>query len=95
MQKEPVLHARAGSFKWNLHLPVNLLQPKIEYLPILSPVLVRVFQGMGEMGTYAIDLRSMTQSRARYTFDFTRYEDCPPGAQEKAIAEAKALAAEE
>jgi len=50
---------------------------------------------MGEMGTYAIDLRSMTQSRARYTFDFARYEDCPPAAQEKAIAEAKALAAEE
>lgn len=50
---------------------------------------------MGEMGTYAIDLRSMTQSRARFTFDFARYEDCPPAAQEKAIAEAKVLAAEE
>jgi elongation factor G len=48
---------------------------------------------MGEMGTYAIDLRSMTQSRGSFTFDFVRYEDCPPAAQEKAIAEAKALAA--
>ena len=50
---------------------------------------------MAEMGTYAIDLRSMTQSRARFTFAFTRYEDCPPAAQEKAIAEAKAIAAAE
>ena len=50
---------------------------------------------MAEMGTYAIDLRSMTQSRARFTFAFTRYEDCPPAAQEKAIAEAKAMAAAE
>jgi elongation factor G len=47
---------------------------------------------MGEMGTYAIDLRSMTQSRGAFTLHFIRYEDCPPAAQEKAIAEAKALA---
>ncbi len=47
---------------------------------------------MGEMGSYAIDLRSMTQSRGSFTFHFVRYEDCPPAAQEKAIAEAKALA---
>lgn len=48
----------------------------------------------GEMGSYAIDLRSMTQSRGSFTFHFIRYDDCPPAAQEKAIAEAKALAAE-
>ncbi|MCI2056305.1 MAG: elongation factor G [Oscillibacter sp.] len=48
---------------------------------------------MAEMGNYAIDLRSMTQSRGAFTFHFIRYEDCPPAAQEKAIAEAKALAA--
>ena len=47
---------------------------------------------MGEMGTYAIDLRAMTQSRGTFTFHFVRYEDCPPAAQEKAIAEAKAVA---
>ncbi len=47
---------------------------------------------MAEMSTYAIDLRSMTQSRGSFTFHFIRYEDCPPAAQEKAIAEAKALA---
>ncbi len=47
---------------------------------------------MAEMGSYAIDLRSMTQSRGSFTFHFVRYEDCPPAAQEKAIAEAKALA---
>ena len=47
---------------------------------------------MAEMGSYAIDLRSMTQSRGSFVFHFVRYEDCPPAAQEKAIAEAKALA---
>ena len=46
---------------------------------------------MAEMTTYAIDLRSMTQSRGSFTFHFVRYEDCPPRAQEKAIAEAKAM----
>mgnify|MGYP000452984235 FL=1 len=47
---------------------------------------------MAEMMSYAIDLRSMTQSRGSFTFHFVRYEECPPAAQEKAIAEAKALA---
>ena len=50
---------------------------------------------MAEMGSYAIDLRSMTQSRGSFTFHFVRYEDCPSAAQEKAIAEAKALQAAE
>ena len=49
---------------------------------------------MAEMASYAIDLRAMTQSRGSYTFHFVRYEDCPPAAQEKAIAAAKALADE-
>ena len=39
-------------------------------------------------------LRSMSQSRGSFTFHFVRYEECPPAAQEKAIAEAKALAEE-
>ncbi|MCI8538914.1 MAG: elongation factor G [Oscillospiraceae bacterium] len=47
---------------------------------------------MAEMTSYAIDLRAMTQSRGSFTFHFVRYEDCPPAAQEKAIAEAKAMA---
>ena len=49
---------------------------------------------MAEMMTYAIDLRAMTQSRGSFTFHFVRYEDCPPAAQEKAIAAAKAMAEE-
>ena len=47
---------------------------------------------MAEMMTYAIDLRAMTQSRGSFVFHFVRYEDCPPAAQEKAIAAAKAMA---
>ncbi len=46
---------------------------------------------MAEMGSYAIDLRSMTQSRGSFTFHFVRYEEATPQAQEKAIAEAKAM----
>lgn len=46
---------------------------------------------MGEMGAYAIDLRSMTQGRGSFTFEFVRYEECPAQNQEKIIAEAKAL----
>ena len=53
---------------------------------------MRVVIPMAEMMSYAIDLRSMTQSRGTFTFNFVRYEDCPAAAQEKAIAEAKALA---
>ena len=49
---------------------------------------------MAEMTSYAIDLRAMTQSRGSYVFHFVRYEDCPPAAQEKAIAAAKAMAEE-
>ena len=46
---------------------------------------------MAEMGTYAIDLRSLTQSHGSFTFHFVRYEDATPAAQEKAIEAAKAM----
>lgn len=49
---------------------------------------------MAEMGTYAIDLRAMTQSRGSFELTFLRYEECPAPAQEKAIAEAKKMAEE-
>jgi elongation factor G len=46
---------------------------------------------MAEMNSYAIDLRSITQSRGSFTFEFARYEEAPPAAQQKAIEEAKAM----
>ena len=46
---------------------------------------------MAEMMTYAIDLRSLTQSRGSFTFHFVRYEEAPPAAQQKAIEAAKAI----
>ena len=46
---------------------------------------------MGEMGTYAIDLRSMTQGRGSFTFKFERYEQAPGDVQAKIIEEARAL----
>ena len=46
---------------------------------------------MGEMSGYAIDLRSITQGRGSFTFDFVRYEEAPAAAQSKIIEEAKAL----
>ncbi len=41
-----------------------------------------------EMLKYAIDLRSMTQGRGKFTFEFLRYEEVPFSAQEKIIADA-------
>ena len=45
---------------------------------------------MAEMGSYAIDLRAMTQARGSFTLSFERYEEVPKGNQAKIIAEAKA-----
>lgn len=47
---------------------------------------------MAEMSSYAIDLRSMTQSRGSFVFKFERYEEAPGNIQQKVIEEAKALA---
>ena len=46
---------------------------------------------MAEMTSYAIDLRSLTQSRGTFSFHFVRYEEAPPAAQQKAIEDAKAI----
>ncbi len=45
---------------------------------------------MAEMGSYTIDLRSMTQGRGTFTVSFSRYEEVPANIQQKIIAEAKA-----
>ena len=47
---------------------------------------------MGEMSSYAIDLRSMTQGRGSFTIRFERYEETPVLVQAKIIEEAKQLA---
>ena len=47
-----------------------------------------------ELTKYAIDLRSMTQGRGKFTTEFVRYEEVPPLAADKIIAEAKKLKAE-
>ncbi len=44
---------------------------------------------MAEMGTYAIDLRAMTQARGSFTLSFVRYEEVPKANQAKIIDEAK------
>ena len=44
---------------------------------------------MGEMSSYAIDLRSMTQGRGSYSMKFVRYEEVPQMNQAKIIEEAK------
>ena len=43
---------------------------------------------MGEMSSYAIDLRSMTQGRGSFTLKFERYEEAPAPVQAKIIEEA-------
>ena len=44
---------------------------------------------VGEMSSYAIDLRSMTQGRGYYSLKFVRYEEVPQVNQAKIIEEAK------
>lgn len=41
---------------------------------------------MAEMSNFATFLRQSTQGRGAYTFDFVRYEQCPPQVAEKIIA---------
>ena len=43
----------------------------------------------GEMSSYAIDLRAMTQGRGSFELSFVRYEEVPQANQAKIIAEAK------
>ncbi len=45
---------------------------------------------MAEMHTYSSDLRSMTQAKGSYEFEFERYQDAPQNVVEKVIAESKA-----
>ena len=42
---------------------------------------------MAEMHSYTIDLRSITQGRGSFTFEFVRYEEAPMNVQEKVVAE--------
>ena len=44
---------------------------------------------MAEMHTYSSDLRSMTQARGDFSFEFDRYSDAPSNIAEKIIAAAK------
>ena len=50
---------------------------------------------MGEMSSYVIDLRSMTQGRGSFSLKFLRYEEVPQMNQAKIIEEAKKAAEEE
>jgi len=48
-----------------------------------------------EMGTYAIQLRAMTQGRGVFTYQFERYEEAPANVAQKVIEEAKKAAENE
>ena len=45
---------------------------------------------MADMGDFSTAMRSITQGRASFTFEFARYEDAPAPVAEKVIAAAKA-----
>lgn len=50
---------------------------------------------MSEMSDFATAIRSMTQGRGYFTFDFARYEQLPSNLEAKVIEEAKKFADEE
>lgn len=45
---------------------------------------------MEELSDYAVTLRSMTQGRGAFTYQFERYDECPVPVQERVIADNKA-----
>ncbi len=45
---------------------------------------------LSELGRYAIDLKSITQGRGKFTMKFSRYEEVPANIAEKVIVQAKA-----
>ncbi len=55
-----------------------------------SNVVVKAQVPLAEMLSYATDLTSMTQGRASYTMEFSRYDFVPNELAEKIIAQAKA-----
>ena len=50
---------------------------------------------MSEMSDFATEIRSMTQGRGYFTFEFARYEQLPSNLEAKVIEEAKKFASEE
>lgn len=50
---------------------------------------------MSEMSDFATSIRSMTQGRGYFTFEFARYEQLPSNLEAKVIEEAKKFASEE
>lgn len=57
--------------------------------------IIRAIVPMAEMLDYAPALRSITQGRASFHFEFSHYAEMPKNIQDKVIAEAKAKKAEE
>jgi elongation factor G len=49
---------------------------------------IRAHVPLGQMFGYATDLRSMTQGRATYTMQFSRYEETPPAIADEIVAKA-------
>jgi len=50
---------------------------------------------LNEMHKYATELRSMTQARGKFTFEFVRYEEAPANVAQVIIEKSKAEAEKE
>lgn len=50
---------------------------------------------VSEMSKYAVDLRSMTQGRGKFEFDFVRYEEAPANVTQEVIKSSKFVRVEE
>src|SRR5207237_3834163 len=51
-----------------------------------SSQVIRATVPRGQMFGYATEMRSMTQGRATYTMQFSRYEEVPPAIAEEIMA---------
>ena len=99
-QAKPVLLEPIGSLK--VYIPENIMGDVIgdinkrrgqimgmgeSELPGLN--LVEAEVPVSEMNKYATDLRSMSQGRGSFTFEFVRYETAPSNIADKIISQAK------
>jgi len=68
-------------------LGMNPINQKVQQIDAEIPV--------SEMSKYAVDLRSMTQGRGKFEFEFVRYEEAPANVAQEVIKSSKYVRDEE
>lgn len=90
---EPIMEVEVvvpEEFMGDIMGDINSRRGKVQGMePNNGEQLIKAQVPMAEMFRYAIDLRSMTQGRGRFTMQFSHYEEVPQQVAEKIIEAAK------